>query len=227
MKSALIITAHIEKIERININYLNYNIIILADNGYKYGKAMNLNPDFLIGDFDSMSSQDNVEIESSINSTNFQTKNMFSKLLKIINLPKEKDLTDTHAAVDLAINEGCNDITILGGLGGRFDHSIGNISLLNKYSSLKNIEIRILDGQNLIYILNPGSYKIEKLNFKYISFFSFGGPVINLSVNHVKYPIYKTTLVNDSTRFLSNEIIEDFCNIHFEEGKLLVSQCND
>lgn len=224
MKNCLIITSYIENINNISLNFDDFDTIICADKGYNHGISLGLKPQYVIGDFDSSTlsytEQINIQKQKKDHATSY-------KPIKIIKLPEEKDFTDTEAALDFAVKNGASYIIILGGLGGRFDHTMGNISLLSKYLTHPDLTIYIQDGQNKIYLLSPGSYRIEKNNFRYISFISFGEFVEKLTVTNVKYPLSNYFLKNNSTLCISNEILNDSCNLSFTSGKLLICQCND
>ena len=92
-------------------NFRKNGIIIAADRGYKLAEELGIIPDVFVGDFDSFDGDipESVEIHRSI---------------------PEKDDTDTMLAVKLAIEKGCTNILLLGGMGGRFDHTFANIQTL-------------------------------------------------------------------------------------------------
>ncbi|UKI38395.1 MAG: hypothetical protein L6V93_10935 [Clostridiales bacterium] len=50
-----------------------------------------------------------------------------------------KNATDTHIAVDFAVEKGFRNITLIGALGGRIDHSLANVMLL-KYMIEKGVK---------------------------------------------------------------------------------------
>lgn len=138
----------------------------------------------------------------------------------------EKDMTDSEAAIDLAYADGYRDITVLGGLGGRFDHTMGNIGLLSKYLE-KGISLRLEDGYNRVSMKAPGTYRIRKDRFKYLGLVSYSATVENLSVSGTKYSLQNHTLTNKTTLGVSNEITSDEAVISFTEGELIVIESND
>ena len=83
--------------------------VIAADKGVEILNCHGLTPDLTVGDFDSSS---------------------YVPEKNVIVLPVEKDVTDTHAAVDIALEKGAEEIVIYGGMGGRPDHTLANISLI-------------------------------------------------------------------------------------------------
>ncbi len=200
----LIITGYLPGIEKIHIEKKDFNCIITADRGHEYAEFLGISPDIKIGDFDSsMAPKDG--------------------LSEVIYLPSEKNMTDTEAALDIAATKHPSSITILGGLGGRFDHTMGNISLLSKY----DIPIVIIDSNNRVKLLDAGEYIFEKNGYKYFSLIPYSTAVSGVSVSGVKYPLTDATLYNNSTLGISNEIISDKCTLSFSKGKLLLCQSND
>lgn len=206
-KSGLIITAHVEGIPHIHIREEDYDEIVCADGGIRASAALKLHPDKYIGDYDSAKQPD---------------------VPDLIKLPCRKNMTDSEAAIDLAIEDGCTDITILGGLGGRFDHTMGNIGMLAAYTG-KIPHIEILDGWNRVFIADPGTVRVSRHGFKYISIIAYGNEVTGITLRQVKYLLDDFTLSNETTRGVSNEI-EDGCEeavITHRTGRLLIIQSND
>lgn len=129
-----------------------YDRIIAADRGLEILNEINVKPDYIIGDFDSV----NREVLE-------QYKN-----IPITYLKPEKDFTDTHMALKLAIEEGAKQITIAGAIGTRFDHSIANIHIL-KEALENNVEAEIINENNKIKLINK-DIKIKKdAKYKYVS----------------------------------------------------------
>ncbi|MCQ2550586.1 MAG: thiamine diphosphokinase [Clostridia bacterium] len=205
MSKALIISSYGEHLNKIDFESLQYDHVICADAGYLVAKDLGLKPDTLIGDFDSMDAPDDLDA---------------------IVLPKEKDLTDSEAAFDWAVRHGFTAITMIGGLGGRFDHTMGNIGLLAKYTKAK-INVNIIDGQNKVYMLRPGIHQIKKDGYKYLGLLSYDTATKGITLEGVKYPVKNEILSNDTTYGVSNEITKDEAKLSFTQGMLLVIQTKD
>ena len=99
------------------------SFIICADGGTEYALSEGIIPDLVIGDFDSY-------------------KGVLPEDIPRIVLPEEKDDTDTHYCVKYAMEQGYSDITVYGGLGGRFDHSVSNLQTL-RYAAENGFETEI------------------------------------------------------------------------------------
>jgi len=144
-------------------------------------------------------------------------------------LPAQKDETDTEVAINKAIQLGATEILLFGATGGRFDHTFANIWLLiqlkNKYPA---IHIHIVDKNNKIELLLPGTYLLEnEKKYKYISFYSVGINVENLNLKDFKYPLHNYLLPIGSILCSSNEFVKDNGNVSFSNGILLVVRSHD
>ncbi|MBO5413382.1 MAG: thiamine diphosphokinase [Clostridia bacterium] len=136
-------------------NYLQKNKfekIIAADKGLEILNKLNVKPAYIIGDFDSV----NKAILE-------QYKNV-----PITYLKPEKDFTDTHMALKLAIEEGAKKITIAGATGTRLDHTIANIHIL-KEALEKNVKVQIINENNRITLINKNTKIKKDNNYKYVS----------------------------------------------------------
>lgn len=108
MKRALIITGgEYAPYEFVQYYLPAYDLLIAADSGLDTALQFGLVPDFVIGDMDSV--KDNLFIQACDKTRT----HLF---------PRDKDFTDTELAVTLAHQLGSDDLSIVGGGGGRADH---------------------------------------------------------------------------------------------------------
>lgn len=162
---------------------IDHNIAYIGvDGGIDHLKKLGIQPLYAIGDFDSIQSKDN--------------------LGEAIVLPTNKDVTDTEAAIMLALSKGYDELYLYGVCGQRLDHFIAIIRLLMKY---KNIKITVFDDWNKIYMID-GKTSIEKDDYDYLSFFSILPTTIDIT--GVKYPLHQYHLTYDDPLCVSNEIID-------------------
>ena len=212
MKSALIVTSLISHPERIRKDLIEapYDMIICCDAGLDRAFELGIVPDIIIGDFDSAEKMQIVIPDDD------------AAAPEIITLPHEKDMTDTEAACDLAYSRGAGVMTILGGIGGRFDHTMANVCLMSKY--LGRADIFILDGDNFIRMLAPGKYNIISAGYRYLGLIAYGGPVSGLTLRGTLYTLDDHYLTVDTSLAVSNEITEEPATVSFDSGQLLVIQ---
>ncbi len=183
------------------------DIIISADRGYENAKKLGVSVNFAVGDFDSM---DKSKVEGA----------------EIIEVPAEKDFTDTQLAVDLAIEKGVEQITIIGGLGGRLDHTLSNIGILEKLWHL-GIRAVITDGKNKIRYINATSELIPKSTFKYLSVIAADNLVKGVSIEGCKYPLKNAKLKRTNGYTISNEIFKNCALVSVKKGGLYVIESRD
>lgn len=182
-------------------------LVICADGGLRHAKARGITPDMVIGDCDSM---ERAEVES------------FPHIV----YPSEKDETDTQLCVDYAIRQGCREIWILGGLGGRLDHEYSNFALL-LYGRKRGVTIKLMNRNNEIWMADA-PFELSGGDKKYISFFPYGGAVERFSLQGFKYNLEETDLNCDAVLTACNECLTDTVGrVSFAKGYLLVMACRD
>lgn len=172
-------------------------------------------PEVGFGDFDSVSAAEMQRVEQYVSEVNrFQP---------------EKDETDMELALNWAIAQNPETITIFGATGGRMDHTIGNIHLLLKPLLQSNaVKIQVVDNKNIIYLTKPSTHAISRNpQLKYVSFFPITLEVKGLTLRGFKYPLTNCHIPMGSTLCISNELVEDNGNFSYEEGILMVIRSRD
>lgn len=182
--------------------------IIAADGGQNRAREFGLQPDCVIGDFDSTTLNEDFDC-------------------LYITYPAEKDLTDTEAALTHALEKGCRNVILLGGMGGRMDHTMGNIGLLDKYySSFYHMEF--IDGKNRMELLkNSGRTLKRDARYKYFGLVSLNAEASGIDIRGAKYELTGASLERASTLGVSNEFSEDTVEIYVREGTLLIVRSAD
>lgn len=214
MKTTLIVSGGQLKPEFLNKFASNkkFDYIIAVDGGLEVLDSINIIPTHIMGDFDSVSEK----ILKKYNDRN----------IEITKLNPEKDYSDTHMALKLAIELKSDEVYILGALGKRMDHAIANIHIL-KEALDNNIECKILDEKNEIQLISKGIKDIRKLNYKYVSLFPLTTKVTGITLKGFKYPLDNAILNIGHSIGVSNEIVEDNAEIEIKDGILIIVQSND
>ncbi|MBO5364951.1 MAG: thiamine diphosphokinase [Clostridia bacterium] len=183
-------------------------LILCADGGYRHAERLGVVPDLIIGDLDSGVSQYPAGIASRI-------------------YPSEKDATDTNLCLDYAIGQGCNEVLIFGGLGGRLDHEFSHYALL-LYGLRRGVKVRLVNKDNEIW-MERKPFVLEPSEKKYVSFFPYGGDVEEFTVEGLKYEVESMTLRCDLVQASSNQFENsDKATVSFRDGGvLLVMRCRD
>lgn len=189
-------------------DFSGYSLVIAADRGQVIAARLGIDPQVVVGDFDSSPRPDAKSPEA-----------------EIIVLPREKAFTDSEAAIDLAYKRGFREIDVLGGLSGRFDHTLGNLGVLAKYSA--RAQLQFFDGLNIVTMLAPGKHLVNPRGYRYLGLIAYGAAVQGLTLRGTKYEVTDFTLPPDTTRGVSNEIISDSASLSFRAGRLLVINSRD
>lgn len=184
------------------------DLIIAADSGYKNAKLCKVKPNILIGDFDSLG-----DIPSDID--------------EVLQMPPEKDLTDTQLAVETAIERGADDIVIISGTDGRVDHTLSNLAILEGLWN-RNIRCVLTNGQNRVrYIKNSGHILLREKNFKYFSVIACDETVKGVSIKGAKYPLNNVKLTRTLQYAVSNEIDGNCSLITVKRGGVYIIESRD
>lgn len=189
-----------------DIDFSKY-MVICADNGYSHALKLGIIPDVIVGDNDSYKDEYPSGVEHYV-------------------FPPEKDKTDTNIAIDYAIEHGCVEIDLYGGLGGRIDQEFSHFCLM-KYALDRGVRLRMIDEINEIW-MEDSSFKLEYSDRKYVSFFPYGGEVKNVCISGFKYEADNMTLSHGLVQASSNEFIAGKGGeVSFDNGVILVMLCDD
>lgn len=192
----------------LNIGEEDYCIAV--DGGLSYCGILGVEPDKIIGDFDSVSDQEK-EALSLIRS---QAPD------RVITLVPEKDDTDMLAALKYGLELGYRDFRIYAGTGGRLDHTLANIQCL-LYLKNRDAVGYLMDGTGMILVLQNESVHFRREMEGILSLFSLENKAKGVTIQGMKYPLEGYTMTNDYPIGISNEFIGEPAAISVEEGRLV------
>ena len=193
------------------IENIGPDCIIGIDRGLEFCYRNRIVPQYILGDFDSISP----EVINWYRSR---------KEIPIREYKPEKDATDTRMGMELAMELGSDRIFLFGATGGRLDHTVANLQLLyhyNKYFS----SLTMLDGMNRCFILDSekdGAISIPREEGSYLSVFSLSERSHGVTIEGAKYEISDHTLSRDFPLGVSNEFKEKNTVISVNDGILLI-----
>lgn len=189
-------------------------LIIAADRGLEGAKILGLQPNIMLGDYDSVALELLEEYEKNDQVVSVQ-------------YPTEKDYTDTHLAVITAIERGAAEICILGATGSRLDHVMANMGLL--LLGLKaGIETELVDSNNRIRMVQKHMTIEQKNQFgSYVSLLPFTEQVKGITLKGFKYPLNDADFSMGMSWGISNEITESMAEIKIRDGILYVIESKD
>lgn len=186
------------------------DLVMAVDGGLSYCSILELEPDIIIGDFDSVSQGEREAIE--------ELKRKVPE--KIIELPPEKDDTDMLAALKLGLEKGYRSFRIYAGTGGRLEHTLANIQCL---LYLKNHEAvgYIMDGNSMIFVMQNEEVRFKADMSGLLSLFSLGKTARGVTIEGLKYPLTNYTVTNDFPIGISNEFAGTEGLVRVEDGELV------
>ncbi len=198
--------APISDYEYISIKPLSGDYVICADGGYRHARALGIKADAVIGDFDS---SDKPEDEF------------------VIEYPSKKDDTDTMLAVKTGLAAGYKRFKIYGALGGRFDHSVANVSALF-YLNMHGAKGALIDDKNIVYSLcGESSIIIPKQNESKISLLPFSDRVTGITSENLVYPLNNAVLTNSFPLGVSNDFAGMSAKISIKSGSMIIVVSKD
>ncbi len=194
------------------INRKSGDFVIAADGGF----AQNVGtcPDAVIGDFDSLGfipQGENVQV-----------------------YPAKKDDTDMMLAVKLGLAKGYREFVLLGGIGGRFDHTMANVQTL-AYLHAHGATGRLKGDETDIFLIGsvpnqdatPESGAIDRISFSketegIFSVFAYGGTANGVTIRGGEYEVKEVSLDDSFPLGVSNSFVGKEVSISVGEGRLIV-----
>ena len=182
------------------------DFFIFCDDGLRHAESLGVTPSLIVGDFDSC---------------NAELLTKWSNRCETIRLPREKDDTDTLFAVKLAVERGFDDFLLLGAMGGRFDHALGNVSILLYLDGLGK-KAQMIDDYSIMQVVGKEPFYIED-TCSYFSVLTVAGDVSGVNIKNAKYPLENTKLSADFQLGISNEVLPGKrAEVSVEQGRVLV-----
>jgi len=183
------------------------DIIIAADAGFAILEKLKIQPDIVLGDFDSLG---NVPAFDG----------------KIIKHPVKKDDTDTLLAVKTGFGLGFNRFVIYGGTGKRLDHTIANLQTLS-YISVRGGEAFLCgDGFTATTVTN-NTLRFKDTAKGNVSVFSCETKCINVNIRGLLYELNNAEIGFDFPLGVSNEFVGKKSEISVEKGTVAVIWSGD
>ena len=181
--------------------------VIAADGGYEHLKRVGVKPDLWVGDGDSLSDEAKTYLKE--------------QDIERIDLPVMKDETDMLYAVNCALQMGCQSFHLYGGMGGRIDHTLANITVLSYLADLGK-ECFLYDGMTLLTAIKNKAITFPDGAEGAISIFSLAEESRGVTLRGLKYELENANLKSSSSLGVSNEFVGDESLVSVEDGKLLI-----
>ena len=176
--------------------------VIAADRGFDSLMAYGVMPDLAVGDFDSLGHRPNHA--------------------NVVQLPTEKDDTDMVFALRKGLELDYRRFILLGGVGGRLEHTLGNLQLLD-WLTLRGAQGFLAGEKTAATCIRDG----QRLTFPpsmsgYLSVFCNSGRAEGVSLAGLKFPLDHDTLTSNFPLGVSNQFLGESAVVSVEKGSLLL-----
>ena len=179
----------------------NGDLIIAADGGYATLKKLNIKPDLVVGDFDSLGTVPKDE--------------------NIIKHPIKKNDTDTLLAVKIGLEKGFKKFVIYGAVGGRLDHTIASLQTA-AFIAENGGRAYICDSTHTITVIKNSSISFKKKSSGIVSLFALSGIAEGVTIDGLLYTLNDARLTPDFPLGVSNEFIDKESTISVKDGVLTI-----
>ena len=179
-------------------NLSDYDWVVCADGAYQYFVDYELEPDLIIGDFDSIESLPNH--------------------IPHVHTP-DQDFTDFEKALTHIIEKGFNEIDVFAANGMEQDHFLGNLTTALKYKNKCNLVF--YDDNQAYYFINK-QVKVNNIMGKTVSLFPFP-KATKVFTKGLQYAINGKTLNMKKNKIgTRNKAVDNTIEIQFNKGNLLL-----
>jgi thiamine pyrophosphokinase len=160
--------------------------VLAADSGMAHARILHLVPELWVGDFDSAPKKLQREFAN----------------VPRLEFPVEKDATDGELAISHALREGADELILVGGFGGQFDHALAHAGFLLALAK-RDIKAMMTSGTEEAQALNGamtlGDLKAgSRLSVVPLS------DLVALNISGVKWPLANRNVPLGSALTLSN-----------------------
>lgn len=177
------------------------DFFVFCDSGLKHMDALGVQANLIVGDFDS---HENPHLPA-----------------ETIVLPCEKDDTDTVYAVKEAVKRGFSEFLLIGTVGGRLDHTLGNVSILLYLDSIGK-KAQMIDDYSEMEIVSNEPVFIED-RYAYFSLLNITGLAEGVTIRDAKYPLENASITCEYQYGISNEPLPGkTARVSVSNGRLLL-----
>lgn len=183
-------------------------LIVAADSGLAQVYALGRVPNIVVGDFDSVDSEDLARAERDG--------------ARIERHPTDKDATDLELALEATRNEGATDVVVIGAGGGRLDHELAGLALLAAPQWTSMRITAFVDSARLTVVHDHTT--LEGPIASIVTLLAIGGPAQGVTTSGLRWALADADLTPTSTLGVSNEIVESPASVSVRTGTVFAIQ---
>ncbi len=181
--------------------------LIGADGGTLHLLAVDRQPSVVVGDLDSLPQETVVSLVAAG--------------VSVERHKPEKDQTDLELALERALEDGADEIVLVGALGGRLDQTLANLLIVAQRDW--PVPVRVIEGDQVTEVLRgPGRLVLHGPAGSTVSAIPLSAAVTGITYAGLEYPLHDATLRFGSTRGVSNVLAASPASIRIDSGILLV-----
>lgn len=187
------------------------DLIIAADAGFLTAQRMGVEVDVLLGDFDTLGVEN------------------IPEGIECLRVPAEKNDTDTQLAVQVALERGATEIVIVGGLGGRVDHTLSSLAILEMLWERKERRVYAIftDGKNRARFIRNSGVILPHEHYRFFSLIAADERVKGITLEGCKYPLKNGQILRTHQWAVSNEIVGNCALVEIKRGGVWVIESMD
>lgn len=176
-------------------------MIVAADSGLDHAARYRIEPDVIVGDFDSL---DTHLLES-----------RYARVPRI-QYERAKDHTDTEIGLHYLWKQGADAVTIVGGGGGRLDHLLGIAALFDR----ERYPRRWITDRDEVAVIDESMEFTAKIG-EVVSFFAVGPDTCCMRSRGLRWELTNLRWKRGDAG-ISNECESERCRVEILSGRLLM-----
>ncbi|MBQ9535835.1 MAG: thiamine diphosphokinase [Clostridia bacterium] len=177
------------------------DLVIAADKGLERLQRRGIEPDLIVGDFDSLG--------------------CVPEGGNVVRHPVMKDDTDMMLAAEMGLQAGYRTFVLCGGFGGRPDHTMGNMHTLI-YLARRGARGYLPGGGMTATAIENGAIGFKSTARGNLSVFSAGDCAEGVTLRGLKYELTDARLPSGVTLGVSNEFTGAESRVEVRSGALLI-----
>jgi thiamine pyrophosphokinase len=168
------------------------DIVLAADGGARFLLDIGVQPEVVVGDFDSLDTAAMSRLES--------------EGVRFVRHPVRKDFTDGELAVDEALRLGAAEVVLAGGLGA-LDHTLGHLAILRRLAA-RDVPARMVAPHLSVAVFRaPASVKLAAAAGVRVSLIPLGEDA-TVTLAGLDYPLAREVLPADACLGVGNHVAE-------------------
>jgi len=193
--------------ERVAPLVTDADTVLAANGGWRKARDRGIAVDRVLGDLDSLDEE--------------TRRDMDAAGVKVERHPARKDWTDLEIALEHALHAGAKRIHVVGALGGRLDHALANLLLMEK-AVRRDADVVLHGPRERVYLVRRHLVLQDVAVRDGVSLLPLSERVEGIRTAGLGYPLVGETLERSAARGVSNEVVRVPVEITVGSGLLWV-----